>query len=373
MPNYAAFISGLVIFLFLFFSGFLFFYPKGQRNSRYLLATLFLVLGLAVADVFLLISGTYLQFPRFAFWLNQLPFLYGPIVWWLTLSVTRPKFQPKWKDYLHFLPFALGFITFIFLYHIRDSDYQQEFIRRSLEAPGDEANLSSFLLIGLIGVYLFFSYRRIQRYRQDIKKEVSNVEHINLGWLRLTIIGFAIIMVLSLVINVAKVFVENAEILNVLLLTTLFGMLIFIMVAIVRGLTTDTVFAAELMEMPSAAVPIVLLEIDINQLNRLQDYMQTERPYLNPSLSLKELSTALSMSSRELSTLINRGTHQSFFDFINSYRIQYAKDKIRKATDEKMTILEVMYDSGFNSKSSFNTAFKKHSGYTPTQWKKLSI
>ena len=60
---------------------------------------------------------------------------------------------------------------------------------------------------------------------------------------------------------------------------------------------------------------------------------------------------------------------KSFFDLINSYRIEEAKKMIKEPEDEKMTISEVMYKVGFNSKSSFNTAFKKYTGLTPSEYK----
>ena len=110
--------------------------------------------------------------------------------------------------------------------------------------------------------------------------------------------------------------------------------------------------------------------VDETKLNLLKKHMEVAQPFLNPSLNLKELAKQIDLPPRELSGIINQGTEQSFFDFINSYRIQFAKDKIQHTKDDKMTILEVMYAAGFNSKSSFNTAFKKHTNLTPTQWKK---
>ncbi|MEM8887199.1 MAG: helix-turn-helix domain-containing protein [Bacteroidota bacterium] len=81
------------------------------------------------------------------------------------------------------------------------------------------------------------------------------------------------------------------------------------------------------------------------------------------------MAAKISIPPRELSRSINRIHGQSFFDYINRHRIQLAQEKIRQATDPKITVLEIMYEVGFQSKSSFNTAFKKFAGMTPTQWK----
>ncbi len=73
---------------------------------------------------------------------------------------------------------------------------------------------------------------------------------------------------------------------------------------------------------------------------------------------------------RYLSQIINESLGQNFFDFINHYRIEEAKRMLTQTLDEHITVLEVLYEVGFNSKSAFNTAFKRHTGVTPTEFKK---
>ena len=81
------------------------------------------------------------------------------------------------------------------------------------------------------------------------------------------------------------------------------------------------------------------------------------------------MSIELELSSKVVSQIINEGYACNFFDFVNTFRIEAAKTLFANLKDEKLTIQEVMYDSGFNSKSSFNTAFKKFTNLTPTQFK----
>lgn len=73
---------------------------------------------------------------------------------------------------------------------------------------------------------------------------------------------------------------------------------------------------------------------------------------------------------RDLSVLINQDLNQHFFDFVNEYCIKNAQDILKDVSKNKLTILEILYEVGFNSKSSFKTAFKKHIGKTPTQYRK---
>ena len=372
MPKYTEFTVGLVIFLFLFFSFFLFFYQKGNRLSKNLLGIFFLSQGLAVSDVFLMISGSYAKFPQFAFILNSLPLVYGPLLMLLTKSVMERNYQLRKKDFLHFLPYVIFFLLFIFLFHAHSLDYKKEFLRRASSDPGAISVIVSFLIFTVIGGYILWCFQRIQSYRKQIKEEVSNVDKINLGWLQMTLFGFAAIMLLTLLIQLLITVLPEYAVLNILLFILLVGMLLFIMSAIIRGLKSDVIFATSFETYNKKNPPgKVFANVDEEKLNRLKNYMNSEKPFLDPSLSLKELANKLGLPSRELSILINQGTEQPFFDFVNSYRIKFAQNKIQNAVDAKYTILEAMFASGFNSKSSFNTAFKKQCGLTPTQWKNI--
>jgi AraC-like DNA-binding protein len=104
---------------------------------------------------------------------------------------------------------------------------------------------------------------------------------------------------------------------------------------------------------------------------RLLALLNAEKPFLNPQVNLTDLSEKLSVSSKHLSQVINQCFNKSFFDFINSYRIQEVQHILKESKDDKMTVLEAMYQAGFNSKSSFNTAFKKETGQTPTEYRNL--
>lgn len=98
--------------------------------------------------------------------------------------------------------------------------------------------------------------------------------------------------------------------------------------------------------------------------------MSANESYLNPSLTIKNLAQQLNMPMHDLSVLINQDLNQHFFDFVNEYRIKKAMHILGDTTKYHLTVLEILYEVDFNSKSSFNTAFKKHTGTTPTQFRK---
>ena len=98
--------------------------------------------------------------------------------------------------------------------------------------------------------------------------------------------------------------------------------------------------------------------------------MVEEKPYLDYQLTLQKLADQIQIPEKELSLLINHYLNKHFFDFINEYRINDAKTLLKDVTKKEVTVLEIVYQVGFNSKSSFYTAFKKVTGQTPTAYRK---
>ncbi|RED19717.1 AraC family transcriptional regulator [Flavobacterium cutihirudinis] len=111
-------------------------------------------------------------------------------------------------------------------------------------------------------------------------------------------------------------------------------------------------------------------EVYSEELLKLQQYMSEEKPFLNPSLTIQDVSKGIKIPVRDLSLLINHKLDQHFYDFVNTYRIENAMNILKDDSKSKVTILEILYEVGFNSKSSFNSAFKKHTGNTPTSYRK---
>ena len=96
--------------------------------------------------------------------------------------------------------------------------------------------------------------------------------------------------------------------------------------------------------------------------------METSQDYLNPTLSLKEFADAMDLPTRTVSEHINRGMGKTFVDFVNEYRVEAVKQKLGSPQSGMYTILALAYESGFNSKATFNRAFKKFTGKSPTEY-----
>jgi AraC-like DNA-binding protein len=99
--------------------------------------------------------------------------------------------------------------------------------------------------------------------------------------------------------------------------------------------------------------------------------MKEERPYIESNLTLQKLAKALAMPPHHLSQIINEQLNQNFFDFINYHRIEEAKRMLIDPARKHYSILAISEEVGFNSKSAFNAAFKKHTDMTPSEFRKV--
>ena len=110
-------------------------------------------------------------------------------------------------------------------------------------------------------------------------------------------------------------------------------------------------------------------ELD-SRMKTLLDFIETEKPYLDAQLSLGSMAENLQLHPNKLSWLINEKTGMNFNEFVNQFRLAHFKEIAVDSKNSHLTILGMAYESGFNSKTVFNTYFKKTEGTTPGNWLK---
>ncbi len=355
----------LVLFQLLFISIFLFFSKKGNKLSNFLLAFFFLSLASGVLDYYLLISDFFEANTQFALFLNSLVIFHMPILLLYTQSLTTKKFRLKFIHLLHALPFVIVmFLLFIFYYN--QTPETQKWVLEDVKKGKGLSNI----MISVFGFIYELSYLlaikiTIRNYRNKIVEQFSNLDKINLKWLNFVVNIFIISVLASTFSNVLR----HSQLISMdqgAIIFGLIGLLFFISSVLLKGLHQNEIFlGADQNPATESGTP----EERESLLQKLNNHITRHKPYLDPDLTLKDLAEQVQISSRQLSTLINAELGKSFFDLINSYRIEEAKKILRDSKDSKLTVLEVMYEVGFNSKSSFNTAFKKYTGSTPTAYK----
>jgi AraC-like DNA-binding protein len=292
------------------------------------------------------------------------------MLYFYTQGVVYHDFAFKKNDVWHLTPFVI--VTGYWMVQIIsiDQDTQMDFAGKMIttELPKWVYIVSLVIYLHMLS-YVWFSWRTIKSYQSVIKDTFSSIDEINLDWLSFMIRTFSGIIVVAMINNVIPLF-DKSYFLYASIIALLFVSFYFVNTVLVKALNQPAIFSgiAKQATEKYAASNLGSEEIE-NYKNQLIYLMQTENPYLNADLKSSDLAEMLGISSKVLSQVINQSFHQNFFDFINTYRCEEVK-RVLRGPDRKVTIIEAMYQSGFNSKSSFNKEFKKLTGQTPSEFKK---
>jgi len=357
-----------IICLGLFFLLGLFLLVSKTRSSLSgkLIGLFFILWGLNFLDGHLMLSGFFLAHPHLAFWEDPLVFLYGPIIYFYALSITTENFKLSVKDLLHLIPFLILFIFIFFTFHIKPCSFKLDAIHAVVDLNQPKELLFPVLVIFIhIFTYIFLAKRRIKNYREELKGFYSSF---HISWLDKTLNFLIVILAISL-INSFFQFAGNQYLFQGGLLVIIVLILAFVSQIYFKALEEPMLFAAG---NPHKKYTTPLPEDEKEEISsRIRSLLEIDRIFLNPELTIEDVSKSLNVSSRKCSQAINEVFGQNFFDLINTYRINEAKNILEKNQDPKLTVLEVMYQVGYNSKSCFNTQFRKKTGLTPSEFKKL--
>jgi AraC-like DNA-binding protein len=364
----------LIIFQLLFLSTFLFTQQKGKRVSHWLLASFFLSIALNLLDVFLLMNRAYSSCPALAGWGSCIPLVFGPLLYLYTRSVLEKKSGFSWVHFVPFVVFFLGTET----YYVLTPRATQELLLQNALAHRFHwsISLASSIIFLQFSLYIAFSLDLIARHKKAAAQHFSNPGQTSLSWLYTMLVFFMFLMVGTTLNGL----LAGTPLANHYLLTfsvIILAMLIFINRVLLKALHTPYFFAFEEGEegggIASPVSEAALLpenKESAAMAQRLRLFMQNEKPWLDPDLSLEQLASGIGQKPKMLSVVINETLGQNFFDFINHYRIDEAKRLLTNPVDKKITVSEVLYAVGFNSKSSFNTLFKKYTGLTPSEFRR---
>ena len=359
----------------LIFSFFLLNLKKGNRVN-YLLLSAFLFANALYLIGYLLFAFSDFIMPggiHFFFIGTSFGFLFGPLLLLYTKSFVQDHFQLKKTDLMHIIPFLIYNLLYAIYFHFKPTSLKIEMIQNGSVLPHSLGFWITLLMNIQILIYMVLTILLLINYSKRMKSLYSMIHHLNLSWLELVVYAFLFMWVIDfahfLIRNTMGISPEISGYLTFISITINF---IFANLVIYKGLKQPFQFFEIEKELPKTKNENLLIsDAESNvYIEKLLSYMTSEKPYLTSTLTLKELAYRLKMNPRILSRIINEKRNQNFFDFINSYRIDDAKMILSNPAKRKMTILEVLYGVGFNSKSVFNTTFKKQTGITPSEYRK---
>ncbi|MEN8704133.1 MAG: helix-turn-helix domain-containing protein [Polaribacter sp.] len=307
--------------------------------------------------------------------------LIGPVIYFYTKSLLNPSFKIDKKDRLHFIP-ALFYLAYSLVVFVTDKLILDEFYFYADGRDKDLANWYQTAGVLSMSYYLILSLKHYSTYKKLVFDKVSFANSILFQWIQNFLIAFLSIITLRVLL-----FVLNPE-------WGEFGSqfwyyIVFSFVAFYISINgyANAVKMSFFNDVNSENVNVFSeLEIDdkpkqetINQKEldlwkeKILQLIKVDKIYENPKLTLSDVSKCLETNPKTISNSINSGFEMNFNDFINHYRIEAVKEKLKEEAHKKSTLLGIAFDCGFNSKATFNRAFKKSTSESPKDYlQKLS-
>ena len=378
---------------------------RRNRSANRLLAALMLAFSVGLATTVYHGAGLERAFPHFFGVGYPMPFLFGPLVWLYAVTAADRDRHLGRRDLLHFVPFVAVVVLGLPIY--LSSGAEKLALHQRLLA-GDRPLLIAVAdpLKFVLGVtYAVATVVFLRRHRERVKASYSSLEHVSLRWLYLLGLSAAATWALATAFQL----LESAGLARMGRGDDLVSLAVAALVYATGylGLRQPEVFRFETAEypIPARATPIAPMPepapvrepepepeperapaeatsspryersgLTERQALRLRDalvaLMESDaRPWRDSELTLADLAERLRTTPHKLSEVLNAQVGQTFYDFVNGYRVREVQRRIMAGDAERLTILNIALDAGFASKSTFNLVFKKHTGQTPSEFR----
>lgn len=305
-------------------------------------------------------------------------FLYGPILYLYVSAVLGLESAKRWMNALHFIPAVLVFILTSPIF-FAEYTYSKLYVWRQQFPPIiGNYSLGNLLFDHVIWylfslIYFLLCLKLMRSFRKTNSVDISvlnrRIRKLHLRWVEYLIIGYLTFPAIGLFVLFYNLFSQsNAD---------SFSILNFFMVFHIFSITYIGFTNQELLTNPLGMFKYKHSKMDSaiqkNHIEKLKLYFEQEKPYLNQELTLKMVAADLDLNQHRISQVINEHFGHGFNDFVNSYRVDLAKKYILSPDKSIYTIEAIASEVGFKSKPTFNTAFKKKEGITPSEYKKLNF
>jgi AraC-like DNA-binding protein len=389
------FLHGLVYAILLFRKGII----NETRSDKWL--GIFLLLCILYISPWMLGFGGWYDKQPYRDILFYVPFqhLYfiGPVIFFYVQSLLNPSFRFGKKEWLHLLPGIL-YLLFSAVMVVTDKLVLHDYY---FLAGGEDPDFDDwYQWTGMLSmlIYFFLSLRYYSLYKKLMVQVISYADTVMFRWIRNFLQAFFLMLVVRTVFAIGSFFIEGSyvsswwhffafAIVFYYIAITGYANSIETKIAFRPNLlryrpalllnfnlpfqkAEDTIEDAEVINIESVVKPDQL-SIDpelVEWKEKLLQLMQSGKVYEDPELSLSQIAKQLKSNPSVISRMVNQGFGLNFNDFINQYRIEAVKKMLTDGEHKKQTLLGIAFDCGFNSKATFNRAFKKFTSLSPKEW-----
>lgn len=358
---------------------FFIFNSRGGKIPNLLLGILLLGMSLIMTDVWLGYTNYMFQVLWIMDFSEPINLSLAPLAFLYIKTGINQKFEKK--DLIHFLPFIIYLIymclliypqSYAFKYNANIGSFHPEMHEIKEDVYGYDwmfflkRQITNITFISLI-LYNISSFVFINKAYKKLSLTFFSSQSTSLSWYRRFHLQLLVLVLVFLIVRLS--FPHD-----------LGDHIIAAFISLIIYTTSITVFSKSLFFHESnTKAPkkyeksSLTAELQNTTLKKLKEVMDVEKPFLDPGFSLPVLAKRLGISTHHLSQILNEELNQSFFDFLASYRIAEAQRLLISEENNYIKIEEIAQMVGYNSKSAFNTSFRKITGFTPSEFKKQSI
>ena len=360
----------------------LFWFKKNNSTANKLLSLLILFSAIPILSNYIIYSGGVQQFPHFIFIYQIFANMVGPAFFFYCMEMIGRPFVLNRNKLLHLIPAIFPLIFWIDFLYLPALE-RQEFVANYLNAD----SLNWRMIIASITPPLFalpyflIASRQVYKYTSTVKKVYTDVEKLKTKYIR-EFVSLMLAELLALFVLYAFCPVKDVEMIWLPILNN-----IYYFYVVYKAYNYSVIFSEkdyqEYLKLYSPLTEyieekkqgkytssILSDEKIIEYSTKLKQGFIEERWYLEPELNLRTLSQKSGIPAHYISQVINQQFGMSFFDYVNSCRVEELKRNLLDISKDNITIEGLAYMSGFNSKAAFQRAFKKHIGMSPKEYRK---
>lgn len=333
----------------------------GNKRANKKLTAFLVTILITLSAHILYLQNVFFKYPHITLLMDHLFFLYGPLLFIYIEDLLNLPPVFAGKRWIHFIPSFIYFTILLPYAFMSPEIYLKRLLTGDIwQYPSDQA----FALLHIL-IYLVWSFVKVKQYQQNALNQIANAQWLKYIYavLALTFLswfGWAFAYASSM-LNIFQGIGEIAYsgVWSVMaLISCTFGFYSIRQPEIFR-ITVE----------PEKYKGSTLSNARIEEIAaKLSELMETNKPYLNNRITLNEISDMINENRKDVSRIINEKYNKNFFEFISLYRINEFKRLADPENLKNRTILSLALESGFNSKSAFNSVFKKLTGITPSKY-----
>jgi AraC-like DNA-binding protein len=364
-----SYIAGIVL---TFFLSILLLTKKSKTKADQILVVWLITIGIHLLFFFSNFANRILEYPYLLGLNFPFPLLHGPFLFLYTGAITNQLPPTKYRV-LHFVPVVMMYCLFLPFFFLPVNE--KVFIYQN-EGEGHETQMMILIISIIISgvVYVLLSLHLLNKHKRTIRNYFSSAEKINLAWLRYLVYGIGVTWLF--VIFADDVFIFNAVVVFVFFLGY-FGIKqvgIFAQVLPESDTKELKLTSTNTTETATESSAGKYLRSGLNEAAAKDIHMALTKTvnenklFTNSDLTLTDLAKALAVHPNNLSQVINTYERKTFYDYINTLRVEEFKRLAALPESQKFTLLGLAHDCGFNSKTSFNRNFKNSTGQSPSEY-----